>query len=286
MLRQTDSDIKLVRTPGGYLRVEPVPSIDELRAHYDVAYFDGSRGGSQYAVRYSDEELAHKTLVVDELSSYAPSPGRAFEVGFGEGFVLAELRNRGWSIDGVDFTDAGVRLHNPSLLGSVRVGAVFDALDGLVGSRLLFDLLICNKVLEHVPIPRALPKGSSTSPLRVASAGSSSRTTTRPSKPLRWSSAPHGIGSGCTTRTTSTTPPLRERPGSSVAPAGRSSTSSVTSRSMCSCSTLTPTTRPMPGAARAAITLGLRSRTLWQVLTCATSWPSGEDVLLPVLVAT
>lgn len=151
-------DVSLVRTPLGYYRVDPTPSREDLRSHYSREYFDGSRDRSQYALGYGEAELAHKVIVVDELMVYAPTPGRVFEVGFGEGFVLAELSRRGWQIGGVDFTDAGARVHNPSVLASVTVGDVFDVLDDVVGEGRQFDALVCNNVLEHVPDPERLAR--------------------------------------------------------------------------------------------------------------------------------
>src|SRR4051794_465675 len=126
--------VSLVQAPLGYWQVDPMPSDEELRAHYTRAYFDGSRATGIYASEYTDAELAHKRILVDELVQYAPRPGRVFEVGYGEGFALAALRDRGWEVAGVDFTDEGVRLHNPALLGQLAVGNVFDALDELAGS--------------------------------------------------------------------------------------------------------------------------------------------------------
>jgi len=151
-------DVSLVRTPLGYYRVDPIPAREELRSHYSREYFDGSRDRSQYALRYSDAELRHKAIPVDELAVFAPMPGRVFEVGFGEGFVLAELGRRGWQIAGVDFTDAGARVHNPSILDRVSVGDVFDVLDDMVREGREFDALVCNNVLEHVPDPEGLAR--------------------------------------------------------------------------------------------------------------------------------
>ncbi|MBV8461678.1 MAG: class I SAM-dependent methyltransferase, partial [Acidimicrobiales bacterium] len=90
----------------------------------------------------------------------APVPGRVFEIGFGEGFELAELERRGWKISGVDFTDEGARMQNPDILDRVVVGDVFDVLDDLVKADAQFDLLICNNVLEHVPDPERLAESA------------------------------------------------------------------------------------------------------------------------------
>jgi len=135
-----------------------MPSRSDLRAHYGRTYFDGSRDRSQYRTHYDEAELAHKAIALDELSVYVEKVGRIFEAGFGEGFLLAGLLDRGWEIAGVDFSSEGARLHNPAVLDHVKIGDVFDVMDAVMASGERFDVLVCNNLLEHVPEPEALSK--------------------------------------------------------------------------------------------------------------------------------
>src|SRR5690606_12459211 len=101
-------------------------------------------------------ELFHKTIAAQETLRIVPGPGRAFEVGVGEGFMLAELRKAGWDVTGIDFTADGLRAHNPDLLPLVRLGDAYALLDEAIAAGARYDLLVCNHVLEHVGDPEGL----------------------------------------------------------------------------------------------------------------------------------
>ena len=148
---------KLTRTRHGYLEVTSKPSGEELRAYYRDRYFLGKGERSQYSRSYSTEEIEHTALAVTEMLAHLRSePGRAYEVGCGEGFVLKHLRELGWLVRGVDATLDGIEMHNPDLRDVVAVGDVFDHIDEMIGAKERFELVICNHVLEHVIDPVAL----------------------------------------------------------------------------------------------------------------------------------
>lgn len=147
----TRQQITLRRTSDGYLEVHPKPSTDELAQYYRTNYLNNPERRSAYSYPYTSDELRHKDLVVEEILQIVnANPRAALEVGVGEGFVLAGLRQRGWDVSGIDFTHDGLAAHNPQLLSSVVVGDVFDELRRIDADRGRFDLVICNNVLEHV----------------------------------------------------------------------------------------------------------------------------------------
>jgi SAM-dependent methyltransferase len=82
--------------------------------------------------------------------------GSAFEVGFGEGFVLDCLESRGWRVGGIDFADSGVRKFFPRLAPRLQFGDIFELLNRTAEAGASHDVLVCNHVLEHVLDPQGL----------------------------------------------------------------------------------------------------------------------------------
>jgi 2-polyprenyl-3-methyl-5-hydroxy-6-metoxy-1,4-benzoquinol methylase len=145
----------LVETPGGWFEIQPKPTAAALAAYYNDKYYGGDRG--QYAHAYTDEELEHKRLAPAEAEHvWGRAPGRLLEVGFGEGFFLDWFATRGWRVEGVDFTDAGLRAFFPHLIDKVTVGDAFALLDAVIARGEVYDLVVCNNVVEHVLDPQVL----------------------------------------------------------------------------------------------------------------------------------
>jgi 2-polyprenyl-3-methyl-5-hydroxy-6-metoxy-1,4-benzoquinol methylase len=129
-----------------------------LESHYNNKYFAADRG--QYSVVYTPEEIIHKEVQCDEISFFAPTGGESLlEVGCGEGFVLNYFSEKGWKVEGIDFTLDGIQKFFPHLGPKVRVGNLFGIIDELVQSERKYDLIICNNVLEHVIDPERLLAG-------------------------------------------------------------------------------------------------------------------------------
>ncbi|HTK36458.1 MAG TPA: class I SAM-dependent methyltransferase [Caulobacteraceae bacterium] len=147
----------LVETPGGWFEIEPKPSAEALSAYYNDKYYGADDGRGQYAHAYTDEELEHKRLAAAEAEQvWGRPPGRLLEVGFGEGFFLDWFAARGWRVEGIDFTDAGLRAFFPALVDRVTVGDAFALLDVVIARGEVYDLVVCNNVIEHVLDPQAL----------------------------------------------------------------------------------------------------------------------------------
>ena len=146
---------ELVQTPGGWFEVRPKPTAEALAAYYNDKYYGGELG--QYAHAYTDEELEHKRLAAAEAEHvWGRAPGRMLEVGFGEGFFLDWFAGRGWDVRGIDFTDDGLRAFFPHLIERVTVGDAFALLDAVVARGEVYDLVVCNNVVEHVLDPEGL----------------------------------------------------------------------------------------------------------------------------------
>jgi 2-polyprenyl-3-methyl-5-hydroxy-6-metoxy-1,4-benzoquinol methylase len=86
------------------------------------------------------------------IREYQIVPGRAFDLGCGNGSVGDWLSQRGFHVSGVDPSETGIAAAAnayPQL--SLRVGSAYDALHKSYGT---FPLLLSLEVVEHVYAPR------------------------------------------------------------------------------------------------------------------------------------
>lgn len=146
------------RTEDGYWRVKSPPTPEELAAYYAQRYYQEARGSYEHA--YSPEEKQHiqgKIALRWALATKGHSaPGRLLDVGCGEGFVLAHGAEAGWSVRGIDFSDAGLRGQNPQLLSSLTTGDLFASLDEEISRGAAYEVVWLQNVLEHVIDPVTL----------------------------------------------------------------------------------------------------------------------------------
>ena len=109
----------LKKTALGYYEVFPKPSAMELSQFYAHKYYQESSGCYQYD--YSEEELRYNNLSGEiafaTIRKYKKliTPN-LLDLGCGEGFFANNFSNENWMITLVDFSDHGLRIHNPSLI--------------------------------------------------------------------------------------------------------------------------------------------------------------------------
>ena len=89
-------------------------------------------------------ERAFCYRVPDELLPTAPRPGRALDIGCGNGCLLRQLRILGWECEGVEWDPAAGRAAEQTSDCRVHVGD-FYTLD--LGR---YDLVVMSHVLEHI----------------------------------------------------------------------------------------------------------------------------------------
>lgn len=151
-------------TAEGYYKIREIPSSEELKKYYQEKYF---QSGKQYRLEYTEEETAFLRKRV-ELKLYAvkeaafkgktPALGRALEIGVGEGFTLQALKDQGYQVLGLDYSDFAIGMLHPTLLPFFRHGNVDELLKTLLKNEEKFDLVWLDNVLEHTPEPEALLK--------------------------------------------------------------------------------------------------------------------------------
>lgn len=163
---------KKVVSPMGYITVEPKPTPEELKDYYQKLYYQSEEAieNTGYERRYSDEEISfrnlHSDLILYSLERAASSTRKPhsesfkpkfLEIGCGEGFLLHSAFQRGWDVQGLDFSSYAIEKFNPHLVEHVSFGDVYEILrQDMHGDIFQFDFCVMQNVLEHVIDPSLL----------------------------------------------------------------------------------------------------------------------------------
>jgi 2-polyprenyl-3-methyl-5-hydroxy-6-metoxy-1,4-benzoquinol methylase len=142
----------------GAIALSPPPDDEELRAAYAATYYgEGNRRflpPLEAAVRWFrarrardiDRRVRRGQSVGDRADSVRP---RALDIGCGRGFLLADLRDLGWEVRGVELSDVAARHARERLGLAVEVGN----LEALRFPPASYDCIILWHVLEHLRDP-------------------------------------------------------------------------------------------------------------------------------------
>lgn len=141
-----------------FYEVADKPSKQELTDYYHKKYYQESLSKA-YASHYTEQELAFTYAKLEQrfgaindhkdVSSFSSF----LDVGCGEGFGLSFFLQKGYSVKGFDFSQAGMEQHNPHCLPYLQVGDVFESLEAEIASGRRYDVIWLQHVLEHVLDP-------------------------------------------------------------------------------------------------------------------------------------
>ena len=155
-------DYRKVSNPEGYVSASPLPEPDELAEFYRDLYYQVPQTAT-YQETYPPEELAQRKLrgallmYALERARCQPAIGATFlEVGAGEGFVLKAAAEAGFDVEGLDFSDFGMKKFHPELLDKLDVGDAFRLLEKRLDDGRVADICVLQNVLEHVIDPKDL----------------------------------------------------------------------------------------------------------------------------------
>ena len=127
----------------------PQPNNDELRAIYSSAYFLGSKDAASLANRRMLKRATAR-LYLDQMSRHIPARGRLLEIGCGHGEFLIEAQDRGFQVEGLEYSDHAANEANAQLgRSAVRVGS--PEMDW--SSAATYDLVAAFDVIEHLRNP-------------------------------------------------------------------------------------------------------------------------------------
>ncbi len=132
----------------GWVRLDPLPGVEESRALYSESYFQrGAAGG--YA-DYAGDEAVHLRNAVARCRLLSRDPGSLVDVGCALGFFLDEARRRGWRVAGVEASSwAAAEARRRDLV-------VYPSLEELRRAEAgPWDAVTFFQVLEHLSDPAA-----------------------------------------------------------------------------------------------------------------------------------
>lgn len=120
-----------------------------------------AEGGQDYSYSLAGLGCSHDYLlpkVIEILNAAAKdrAASRIFELGCGNGSVANELHKLGFEVQGIDFSESGIRIahaHYPRL--KLDVGTAYDDLAGKYGK---FPFVLSLEVIEHLFFPRKFAK--------------------------------------------------------------------------------------------------------------------------------
>lgn len=109
-------------------------------------------------VEYSEDELFYmENLCKEKICMFEKCvgvmKGRLLDIGCGEGYALKSFYKKGWDVTGVDFSEFGIKTHNPHMLGYFIKGDLIEVIQKCDEK---YDLINMDNVLEHLPDPKGL----------------------------------------------------------------------------------------------------------------------------------
>jgi 2-polyprenyl-3-methyl-5-hydroxy-6-metoxy-1,4-benzoquinol methylase len=132
----------------GLLYVDPMPSLEALRAHYqNPDYFQGCE--EQGYRSYADMEKAlrpHFLRRLRRLAERYPARGRLLDFGCAAGYFLKLARSEGWHIAGIELS--GEMARNAARDLGIPIWASLDTLPDRE-----FNAITLWEVIEHLPEP-------------------------------------------------------------------------------------------------------------------------------------
>jgi SAM-dependent methyltransferase len=139
--------LPLVRCTGCGFLFAPVASAEELHALYTSAYFESYPGGRPYDA--DEEQRRHEAAVRLRWLRRFVSHGRLLEIGSASGWFLAQARDAGFEVEGVE-PSADVA-HAASERWDVPVQATTAEGAALPEGEL--DVVVAWHALEHIAMP-------------------------------------------------------------------------------------------------------------------------------------
>ncbi|MFY0651238.1 MAG: class I SAM-dependent methyltransferase [Cyclobacteriaceae bacterium] len=146
----------------GYYELTQKPNEKELRDYYANKYYQNEEGA--YSKEYTTEELKYFSNKIEQkyeiikayFSSKKTNTKSLLDIGCGEGFGMNFFWDKGWNVQGLDFSKYGCEHMNPEMSKYLTTGNIYENMEKLIQSNEKFSVLWMINVLEHVTDPLSL----------------------------------------------------------------------------------------------------------------------------------
>lgn len=122
---------------------------------YETEYYQNDN--ALYKKSYSPEEIVYmnnlfreKEHIIKKLWCGEHKFNKFLDIGCGEGACLKYFFDRGWLVKGIDYSDYGIKTHNPDMINNLIKGDAIHCISNMDES---FDFINMDNVLEHLPNP-------------------------------------------------------------------------------------------------------------------------------------
>lgn len=131
----------------GSARLEPIPSLSEIRSFYPVDYYGAKTTKFIAPIEHLLKTFSGRTIA--SASNNLPPGSRLLDIGCGRGVFFHELLERGFEVHGIELGE----FVDDSISNRCTVH-VTDSLSSLRFPPESFDMVILWHVLEHLPNPQ------------------------------------------------------------------------------------------------------------------------------------
>jgi 2-polyprenyl-3-methyl-5-hydroxy-6-metoxy-1,4-benzoquinol methylase len=142
----------------GYYELDELRTEAERKEMFEKEYYQDSQQ-NPYEHTYTKEELDYfkMKLVQKEMIIKKNHNGAAkdlLDVGCGEGFTLAYFYKKGYTVQGVDYSEYGINTHNPEMRPFLLQGDAEQILSEQVQGGYKYDIITIFNVLDMIHNPK------------------------------------------------------------------------------------------------------------------------------------
>lgn len=152
-LHYQEDEWKVVKCSNcGFVYTNPQPTPEALPYYYTEDYFKDKRHKS----KFYNEDGSQKIIIEDysnriiDIENNVNSRGRLLEIGSARGGFLSVMRDRGWTVEGVEISSDAAELAQQK--GIETYVGIFDNFE----PKQLFDAICLYQTLEHVHNPKGV----------------------------------------------------------------------------------------------------------------------------------
>ncbi len=150
---------KLKKSPFGYWSVDPMLSDADLKDLFQERYYQKEEGCYRHLYTNDEIQYMENAAVIAEsvLQEYCPGKTtkgiRVLDVGCGQGYFARYFQSKAADVTTCDYTDYGIRGHNPELLPTFIQGDLVERIIQLSEREKFYELINMSQVFQFIRDP-------------------------------------------------------------------------------------------------------------------------------------